>query len=257
MNKIVPVVVLLACALMLSSCAKKKSNYDGWTAEQLYNEAKGALNRKNYSKAKEMYKALEARFPLGAHGQQALLDQAYLYYKSEDQDNAISTADRFIELYPQHKHVAYAYYIRGLASFTRGTGFVSNMLSLDESQRNMANKEESYTYMEELVEKFPDSVYTKDALRRMVHLRNNLAEHEVNVAQYYMRRGSYLAAANRGRFVISHYPGATITPEALVMMVRAYTALGLDSMADDAREVLVLNYPSHGSIAELEDIRVR
>ena len=257
MTALLRITAVFMCALALLCCAKKKSSYDGWSAEQLYNEAKGALNKKDYTKAKEVYQALEARFPLGVYGQQALLDQAYMYYKSEDSENAISTAERFIELYPQHKHVAYAYYIRGVASFHSGTGLVSNLLRLDESQRNSGSKQQTYNYLTELVEKYPDSIYSEDSLQRMVYLRNKLAEHEINVAHYYMRRGSYLAAANRARYVVSNYPGAAVMPEVLAMMVRAYTALGLDGMAADAREVLQFNYPTHQSISELNQIQVR
>ncbi|MGV0005962.1 MAG: outer membrane protein assembly factor BamD [Candidatus Porifericomitaceae bacterium WSBS_2022_MAG_OTU9] len=257
MNTVKQFAIIFLCALALAACAGKKTSYDGWTAERLYNEAKGALNKNDYSKAKELYQALESRFPLGLYGQQSLLDLAYLYYKSEDSANAISTADRFIELYPQHKYVAYAYYIRGLASFVGGAGFVANLLNLDESQRNSSSKKQTFNYMAELVEKFPDSIYSADARQRMIHLRNKLATHEVNVGNYYMRRSSYLAAANRARYVVSSYPNAVAVPDALAMMVRAYTVLGLDGMAADARKVLQLNHPSHQALAELDRINVR
>lgn len=257
MYRVKQFVVIFLCALALAACAGKKKSYDGWSAERLYNEAKGSLNKRDYSKAKELYQALESRFPLGVYGQQSLLDLAYLYYKSEDSANAISTAGRFIELYPQHKHVAYAYYIRGLSSFVGGTGLVSNLLSLDETQRNLSSKKQTFDYLAELVDKFPDSIYSADARQRMVYLRNKLSVHEVNVAHYYMRRGSYLAAANRGRYVVSKYPGAVAMPDALAMMIRAYTVLGLDGMAADAKEVLQLNYPSHQVLAEIDRINVR
>ena len=244
-------------AVMLVSCAKDKDRYEDRDAESLYSEAKGALNRGDYEKAKELYKALESRFPLGVYGQQSLLDLAYLYYKSEDAENAIETCDRFIKLYPQHPHVAYAYYLRGLASFYSGIGLVQRLFNVDQSQRDILNKVNSFYYFSELVDKYPESPYVADAKQRMVHMRNVLAEHEIAVAHYYLRRGAFIAAANRARYVLTHIPNNTSQPEALAVMARAYKVLGLNDLAADALRVFRLNYPNDPALAEVEALVIR
>ena len=248
--------LLLPC--LLTACGSSGKNaFADWPAERLYAEAKGALQSGNYEQAKEMYTALESRSPFGAYGQQALLDLAYLYYKSEESDNAIDTCDRFIKRYPQHPHVDYAYYLRGLANFYRGGGLADRYLRLDASQRDPASKLQAFEYFAELRRKFPDSKYAPDAGQHMVYLRNILAKHEISVANYYLNRGAYLAAANRAQYVVQHYPRTPSTPMALAIMARAYKVLELEELSRDALRVLRLNYPQSKEIAEIERIRIK
>ena len=250
--------ISLAVACGLCGCAQSaKDVTESWPVDRLYNEAKAALNRKNYDKAKEYYRVLETRFPFGVYGQQALLDLAYAYYKTEDPDNAIETCERFIKLHPQHAHVDYVYYLRGLADFYRSGGLAQRFMNLDSSQRDPATNLRAFERFSELVRRFPDSRYAPDARQRMVYLRNILAEHEVETAHYYLRRGAYLAAANRARYVVEHYARTPSVSEALAVMARAYRVLGLDELSTDALRVLRLNHPEHPDIREVERIRVR
>src|SRR5690606_328842 len=155
-----------------------------WTVERLYQEAKGALEAGYYSKAVKYYEYLETRFPFGVWGQQALLDLAYAYYKTEDFDASVSACERFIRLYPQNAYVDYAYYLKGLANFNRGKGITERFLPIDLSQRDSSSALTSFRDFEELLKRYPDSRYAADATRRMVYLRNILAQQEVNVATY-------------------------------------------------------------------------
>jgi len=228
-----------------------------WTVDRLYNEAKGALESGYYSKAVKYYEFLETRFPFGVYGQQSLLDLAYSYYKSEDYDSAVSACDRFVRLYPQNPHVDYAYYLRGLVNFNRSKGLVERFLPLDTSQRDPSSALQAFRDFNELARKFPDSEYIPDSELRMVHLRNLLAQHEVHVANYYMTRGAYVAAANRARYVIETYPRTPSVPDALVLLAKAYKVLEMDDLSGDAMRVLELNYPNHPGLDEIKDILIR
>lgn len=253
-------IIALIAVLAAGGCSFLKGDEDdeakGWTVERLYAEAKGALEAANYPKAVQYYEFLETRFPFGVYGQQALLDLAYAYYKTEDFESSISACDRFIRLYPQNPHVDYAYYLKGLGNFSRGRGFTERFLPIDLSQRDTGASMQSFQDFSALLAKYPDSRYREDTEKRMVYLRNVLAQNEVNVANYYMRRGAYVAAANRARYVVENYPRSLAMPDALVLMVKAYKVMEMDDLANDALRVLELNYPNHPGIAEIQRIKV-
>lgn len=253
-------IIITALIIMLSGCTYFKDKGDEtekWSAERLYAEAKSALDGGSFDKAVEFYEKLEARFPFGTYGQQAILDLAYAYHKNDEPDSAISTAERFIKLYPQNAHVDYAYYLKGLTNFNRGKGFTERILPIDESQRDPGSSLQAFQDFSELVKRYPDSQYAEDARLRMTHLRNILAEHEIHVAQYYMRRGAYVAAANRARYVVEKYARTPSTPEALVIMAKAYKVMELTELSTDALRVLELNYPNHPGIYEVREVLLK
>ena len=246
--------------LALSACSyfeEKEDLTEKWPAERLYAEARGALDAGSYDKAVELYEKLEARFPFGTYGQQAILDLAYAYHKNDEPDAAISTAERFIKLYPQNAHVDYAYYLKGLTNFQRGKGFTERIISLDESQRDPASSLRAFEDFSELVKRYPDSQYAEDAKLRMTYLRNILAEHEIHVAHYYMSRGAFVAAANRARYVVERYPRTPSIPDALVIMAKAYKVMELTELSTDALRVLELNYPNHPGLYEVREILIQ
>lgn len=246
--------VFMALLVGLGGCSmfgEKPDKTRDWSAERLYREAKNALAGHDYETAIDYYEKLEARYPFGPLAQQSQLDVAYAYYKGEQTASAIAAADRFIKLYPDHPALDYAYYLKGLVSFNQGKGFFDRFLPIDESQRDPGSALQAFQDFSELVRRFPDSKYSADARQRMLYLRNNLAMHEVHVADWYMRRGAYLAAANRAKYVIENFPRAPAVPEALVLMVKAYRTLELDDLAEDALRVLNLNHPDHVGLAEL------
>lgn len=256
MRALLPILLLLCagCSIFGKDDGDETRN---WTVERLYAEAKGALDAGYYSKAVEYYEYLETRFPFGVYGQQSLMDLAYAYYKSEDFDSAISACDRFIRLYPQNPSVDYVYYLRGLVNFNRGKGLSERFLPLDLSQRDTGSALQSFRDFDELVTKFPDSRYSADAQKRMVYLRNILAQNEVNVAHYYMRRGAYIAAANRARYVVENYNRTPSVPDALVILAKAYKVLEMNDLSADALRVLESNFPNHPGIAEVREVVVR
>jgi len=236
----------LAAVLLLGACAGS-SEYDetaNWSAQRLYGEAKDSMGSKDWGQAIKYFEKLEARYPYGRFAQQAQLEIAYSYWKDSERASAIAAADRFIKLYPNHPNVDYAYYLKGLINFNENTGLLSGLSSPDMSERDPKSTREAFATFRELATRFPNSKYTPDAIERMRYLVNSLASHEVHVARWYMRRGAYVAAANRAQYAVKEYPHAPATEEAIYIMIKAYDALGLDDLRDGAERVMKVNFPN-------------
>ena len=239
-----PLVLILLAALLLGACATTKNTGEViGSAKSLYLAGKKDLDAGYYDSAIEQFESLEARYPFGKYAQQAQLDMAYAYYKSDQPESAIAAADRFIKTFPRHPHVDYAYYLRGLADFDLTSSLYSRMLHDDPARRDPRSARESFRYFATLLEQFPDSLYAQDARLRMIFLRNYLARHEIHVARFYMRRGAYVAVLNRSKNVLITYYQTPSVPEALWLMIRAYRKLGLKAQATETQQVLKLNYP--------------
>ncbi|MGH8563243.1 MAG: outer membrane protein assembly factor BamD [Gammaproteobacteria bacterium] len=247
---------LTACSALEGVFEDKEDETKEWSAEKLYSEAKDSLQDEYYTKAIEYNEKLLARYPFGPNSQQAQLDLAYAYFKNDEAVSAVAACDRFMKLYPDNRHVDYAYYLKGLARFQEGKGLAERFLDMDMSQRDQASALKAFQDFAELTRRFPTSRYARDAQLRMTYLRNLLAQHEINVAHYYMRRGAYVAAASRARYVVEHYQRAPAMADALILMAKAYRVLALDDLADDAIRVLEHNYPSHPGIEEVRAVRV-
>ena len=236
---------MVATALLLGSCATtQRDETANWSAQKLYGEAKDSMASEDWGTAIKYFEKLEARYPYGRYAQQAQLEIAYAYWKDSERASAIAAIDRFIKLYPNHPHVDYAYYLKGLINFNENTGLLAGLSNPDMSERDPKGTREAFAAFKELVTRFPNSKYAQDATARMRYLVNSLALHEVHVARWYMRRGAYVAAANRAQYAVKEYPRTPATEEALYIMVKAYAALGLNELSDDAYRVLRASYPN-------------
>jgi outer membrane protein assembly factor BamD len=231
---------LAACGLL----GDKSDETKGWSAQKLYAEARENLDTGGYDKAISYYQKLEARYPYGRFAQQAQMELAYAYYKDKDQAGTVTAADRFIKMHPNHPNVDYLYYLRGLANFNDDLGILGYVSNQDMSERDPKAAKDAFDAFKELVTKFPESKYAPDSVARMNYLVNALAAHEVHVARYYMKRSAYLAAANRVQFAIKTYPQAPANEEGLLIMVKAYDALGMQDLRADAERVMLKNYPN-------------
>jgi outer membrane protein assembly factor BamD len=234
-------------AVALGGCGLFKHDVDetaGWSAAKLYSEARSALNERSYEQAIKYYEKLEARYPYGRYAQQAQIETAYAYYKDGETASAIAAADRFIKLHPHHPNVDYMYYVRGLANFNDDLGLFGFVSGQDMTERDPKAAQAAFDAFKELVKRFPDSKYTPDAIQRLNYLVNALASHEVHVARYYMKRGAYVAAANRIQHALKTYPQAPANEEGLLIMVKAYDALGMTDLRNDAERVMLKNFPN-------------
>ena len=234
-------------ALLLGGCGLLPEQIDetaGWNAQKLYSEAKASMTEGGYDRAIKLFETLEARYPYGRFAQQAQIEIAYAYYKSNEPALALAAADRFIRLHPNHPHVDYAYYLKGLVTFNEDLGLLGALANQDLSERDPKGARESFDTFRELVTHFPDSRYADDSRQRMQYLVNSLAGHEVHVARYYFRRGAYVAAINRAQAAIANYPQAPAVEEALFLLMQSYDRLGMNDLRDDASRVLLSNFPN-------------
>ena len=240
------VLIAVFCLVSLFACSGKKKDkepYAGEGAEQLYYLAKEDIQEGYYTQAIGRYESLEARYPFGKYTQQAQLELAYAYYKAGEPDSAVAAADRFIKLNPSHPNVDYAHYLKGLANSNPEESFFDRFFYKDPSDRDSSRLRQAFNDFSTLINTYPDSRYVDDSRQRMIYLRNLLAKYEMKVADYYMRRGAYVAALNRCNYVLEHYQGADNMPEAISTLVLAYKKLGLNDLANDAFRVLEVNYP--------------
>jgi outer membrane protein assembly factor BamD len=246
MKRSLAIIVTLLLAWSLGACGwfKDVDETKDWSASKLYSEAKQNLSDRNYDQAVKYYQKLEARYPYGRYAQQAQIEIAYAHYKQGEPALAVAAADRFIKLHPNHPNVDYVYYLKGLANFNEDLGILGLVSNQDMTERDPKAAAEAFDAFKELVNRLPDSKYTPDALARMKYLVNALAAHEVHVARYYLKRGAYVASVNRAQNALKTYPQAPANEEGLVILVKAYDALGMTDLRDDAERVMLKNFPN-------------
>jgi outer membrane protein assembly factor BamD len=251
------VIAVVALLVALAGCGGKDlaDETAGWSAQRLYGEAKDAMAGKEYAKAVKYFEKLEARYPYGRYAQQAQLEIAYANWKDGERASAIAAADRFIKLYPNHENVDYAWYLKGLINFhSNQEALLAWLTTPDMSDRDPKGTREAFAALKELVTRWPQSKYAEDAAARMRYLVNALAGYEVHVARYYMKRGAYVAAANRAQFAIQTYPSAPALEEAVLILAKAYDALDMPELRDGADRVMRTNFPDS---KYLQDGKVR
>ncbi len=242
------VLVVFFLILGLVGCASDDQRPQDMTEKELYELAQKNLDNESFFQAVANLQLLEARYPFGPYAEQAQLEIIYAHYRSFEPEASTAAADRFIRLHPQHPNADYAYYMKGLANYSAGEGLFDQFLPTDNTMRDPGSALQAFEDFRQLLYRYPDSPYAADAKARMVYLRARLARHEINVANYYFKRGAYMAAANRGRYVVENFPQTPATADALAVMVQAYQLLGLNDLANDSLLVLKTNYPQHPSI---------
>jgi outer membrane protein assembly factor BamD len=235
--------VLLVAAIVGCGSLEKDPTLK-WDADKLYSEAKEEMGIANWKKARELLEKLEARFPFGRYAQQAQMEIAYTYYKEGESAQAVTAAERFLKLNPNHQNADYVQFLKGLALFNDDLGMFGRRFGRDPTSRDPKAMREAFDAFKELVVRYPSSRYAGEATARMNYLVNALAQSEVNVARYYLQRGAYLAAIQRSQVALRDYVGAPASEEALSIMVRAYGALGMQDLRADTERVLLKNYPN-------------
>ncbi|HEY3300482.1 MAG TPA: outer membrane protein assembly factor BamD [Methylophilaceae bacterium] len=248
MKHCVSFIVAIIASTWLAGCSifgspTEVDETKGWPAARIYEEAQQKIRDHDYEKAIKYLQKLETRFPHGNYAAQAELETAYVYYKKEDPVSSTAAADRFIKLHPNHPNVDYAYYMRGLASFNE-RGVIEKLTRQDIDDRDPKTQRVSFNAFKELVTRYPESRYAKDATLRMTYLVNVLASSELHVARYYMKRQAYVAAVNRCKYVLENYPESTSVEEALVILISAYDLMNLQDLKQDTLRVLQTNYPN-------------
>ena len=250
LSRLIARIALVTLLAALAGCSlfhrgKKGDPLDTLPVEELYQHGVDALEAGNNDLASRSFERLVARFPFGPYTEQSQINLAYAQYKDGKPDDAYSTVNRFIKTYPTHRHIDYAYYLRGLINFNRSAGMIERYVGQDMTKRDQANLRQSFDDFGALVTRYPTSVYTADSRQRMVYLRNMMAQSDLHIAVFYLRRNAYVAAANRAKSIVETYPQSPQAGDALAIMVESYKNLGQPKLADDAERVLKLNYPEH------------
>jgi outer membrane protein assembly factor BamD len=247
-------IALLVSAMLAVGCQSLKHPRKNWTAQRYYQEGEAALKAGNYKDAIEYFEGLEARYPYGRYSEQAQMEIAYAYYRDNEPELAIQAADRFIRLHPTHPHVAYAYYLKGIVNVREEKG-INTLLkgrgtkALD---RDAKAAHDAYLAFSEVVDRFPNSQYARDAALRMAYLNNSLAKYEVEVARYYLNQDAYVAAVNRCRYVIENYQRSPAVEEAIGIQALAYKAMGFETLMQDSVRVLETNFPNSNYLSEIK-----
>ena len=239
-------IVLLITLSLLAGCRSRGSARDlnRQSVETLYENARKALDNNDYEYGIRLYEALTARFPFSNQARQARLDLIYVYYRKGEKESASDAADQFLRENPTHPRCDYAWYMKGLINFERVPYKFERWFGVDMARRPPSDAEAAVTAFGTVVQKYPKSDYAHDARRRMVYLRNRLAEYEMNVARYYIKRGAYLAASQRAQRAVEKYDGAPAVREALAVIIESYDRLGLTELRDNVQKVYDLNYPA-------------
>tara|TARA_E500000075_G_scaffold38515_1_gene34581 strand:- start:280 stop:1155 length:876 start_codon:yes stop_codon:yes gene_type:complete len=231
--------------LLVSSCSSNEEMPDERLVEkELYDQAQTRLKNGSFSTAILSLEALESRFPFGRYAEQAQAELIYAYYMNSQFEASQSASERFINLHPRHSHTGYAFYMKGLAAFTDDSGLFSRYFQSDLAKREVVMAQTSFGELSEFISRYPESKYVPHAKQRMIYLRNLLAEHEIYVADFYMKRGAYLAAIGRAKYVIENLPNTPQTPFALSILVEAYEILEYEELRNTSLEILNANYPN-------------
>ena len=246
-------VALCIVLLAVSGCRTHRDrDAQKSSPEIIYKRARQSLDSYDFNTAIKTYEQLTARFPFTDQARQARLDLIYAYYRAGESESATDAAETFIRENPTHPRVDYAWYIKGLVDFERTPNALEHLFHVDLAQRPPTTARKAFAAFRTVVEQYPKSAYAHDSLQRMIYLRNRLANYEVHVARYYIRRGAYVAAAQRAKAAVEQYDGAPAVREALQIMIEAYDRLNLKELADQTRRVYQANYSGDIRQAEAE-----
>tara|TARA_B100000795_G_scaffold254262_1_gene225005 strand:+ start:135 stop:902 length:768 start_codon:yes stop_codon:yes gene_type:complete len=236
--------------LFISACSPfnnkdiRKPIADGLTPKTLYSNAEDKLDSGAVEQAIDEFKILLEAYPGSKYAIQARLDIAYNLLKSKKYNQAISQLNLFIDKYPSISSSPYAFYLRGVAAEEKSTSILDKIVT-DSAQRDVQSVRDAYSYFVLLIEKYPNSKYSDEALTKLIKLKNILSRHEFYVAIYYTKKGSYIGAINRSKYIIENFPNTTVIPDSLHLMASNYDAIGADELASSARKILNTNFPSY------------
>lgn len=231
-------IVSAACAaastLWLSACTiNEDPEYVERPVAEIYNNAMELLQNTDYKRAAKEFDEVERQHPYSVWATKAQLMAAYAYYQSNRYDDAIIALDRFTQLHPAHRDAPYAYYLKALCYYEQ----------ISDVARDQKMTELALNTLNEVVKRFPDSQFARDAKVKIDLTYDHLAGKEMEIGRYYLKRQQYLAAINRFRTVVDQYQTTTHVPEALHRLTEAYIALGITSEARKTASVLGHNFP--------------
>ena len=233
--------LLIISILILMGCASNEKEEAEPPEVQLYRMAQDRINAQNYLGAVDSLARIERIYPLGVYAEQARADLIYAHYMSGDYDQAYAASEKFIRLYPRNTNVDYAYFMKGMTGYYADQGLLGNIFSLSLAKRDITGAMQSYADLTEFLIRYPESEYIDAARERLIFLRNLIASSELDGAEYYLKRGAYLAALNRANYVLKNIPNSTEKQRALDIMKKSFIELGYEEYAEKVSSVEALN----------------
>ncbi|WP_108649148.1 outer membrane protein assembly factor BamD [Dongshaea marina] len=237
-NKLRLLLITALVAFVVTGCSSTKKVIADKSPDILYQEAQQQLKDGDFAGAIDVLEALDSRYPFGAYSKQVQLELIYAYYKKGDTAQALANIDRFIRLNPTDPSIDYVYYMRGLTDMAADSNFLQDLFNMDRFDRDPAYSRQAFADFKLLLTQYPNSRYAADARARMIFLKDRLARYDLAVADYYFRRGAFVAAANRGKQVVKLYPDTPQLKPALEIMIKSYQKLGMSDLEKDAQKVL-------------------
>ena len=244
-------IILVALAISLTACLSSENEMDqipDKAAQSLFVDARTALDNGLYQKAIQILSAIDSRFPFGPISHQVQIDLIYAYYKSGDAAQGIALADRFLRLNPNNPNIDYVYYMRALINLSTEENLFQDMAGIDRSNRDPSASRDAFKDLKYIVTAFPESKYAADARKRMIKIKSRLAQYELKVADFYLKRDAWASAANRGRYIVEYFSPSPEVEQALEIMIESYDKLGLDDLKKNSLQVLAANYPKNSLI---------
>ena len=244
-------IILVALAISLTACSSSENEMDqipDKAAQPLFVDARTALDNGLYQKAIQILSAIDSRFPFGPISHQVQIDLIYAYYKSGDAAQGIALADRFLRLNPNNPNIDYVYYMRALINLSTEENLFQDMAGIDRSNRDPSASRDAFKDLKYIVTAFPESKYAADARKRMIKIKSRLAQYELKVADFYLKRDAWASAANRGRYIVEYFSPSPEVEQALEIMIESYDKLGLDDLKKNSLQVLAANYPKNSLI---------
>ncbi|WP_109080079.1 outer membrane protein assembly factor BamD [Aggregatibacter aphrophilus] len=241
MRKLKSFALLTAMALAVTACSGSKQDVEQAPEQTLYSTGQNYLQEGDYSQAIRYLTAVNNRFPGSSYSEQVQLNLIYAYYKSQDYTETLVTVDRFIQRFPNSRHLDYALYMAGLTNSALGDNFFQDFFGVDRATRENTSIKTAFANFQTLVQHFPNSPYTPDALARMAYIKASLARHELDIAKFYFKRDAYVATANRVVSMLKLYPDTQATLDALPLMKESYERMNLKQLADQTAQIIAAN----------------
>ena len=236
----------LSLSVFLVVCIIVGCKSDGEEIEQpekiYYDQAQARMASGNYFGAIEVLEAIDNRYPFGKYAEQAQVELIYAHFMNSETEAAHTAAEKFIRLHPRHPNIDYAYFMKGLSSYTRDREFIVRFSNTDVSNRDVSGAKESFAELSEFITRFPDSQYIPYAQQRNIYLRNMIAKNELAVADYYVSIDAYIGAIRRANYVIENIPNSSENYRALKILEVSYSKLGYSDLLDDVRLLIKANY---------------
>ncbi|WP_040977002.1 outer membrane protein assembly factor BamD [Necropsobacter massiliensis] len=250
MRKIKTFTLVALTVLAVAACSGSKKDVEDGTEQELYAKSQTYLQDGNYSQAIRYLEAVKNRYPGMGYGEQTQLNLIYAYYKSQDYTKALVAADRFIQQYPNSQYLDYVLYMAGLINFASGENFFQDFFGVDRATRESTSIKAAFANFQALVQHYPNSAYTADAIARMAYIKASLARHELAIAKFYAKRNAHVAVANRVVGMLQQYPDTQATHDALPLMKEAYEKMNLTQLANQTETLIRANQGKH--FAEVE-----